>query len=235
MSEEDARRMLLQKIKGVYGMGYSEGAGTSGGDGTKVGAKKNPWIKYLKAYKPKTGTMAEYKRYVAKYKPKAKPKKSMAKSKSKAKSKAKPRKSMTKAKSKAKPRKSMTKAKSKAKSKKVSFAKKKKGKGFSGGELIDYYGGELVDYYGGELIDSMHGGECGCMRCRGSGMDEDDDDMIVGSGQSGGVSKKPKRKRGVSGKSGNPWVHRLKEYAMMHGVSYKQAMQDLAGKKYDHN
>lgn len=94
MSEEDARRRLMEKLQMVYSMGH--GDGMSGGKGTKAGAKENAFIKYLK----KNHTRAGYKPKKAGTKKVGRPKKSATKKVGRPRKVGRPKKTATKAMSK---------------------------------------------------------------------------------------------------------------------------------------
>jgi hypothetical protein len=69
----------------------------------------------------------------------------------------------------------------------------------------------LIDQYGMALV----GGYCECEDC-----------MMVGEGRKvKKVKSKPAKKMG--------WLHRVKEYSLMHGIPYKQAMIALKGTQSD--
>jgi hypothetical protein len=119
-----------------------------------------------------------------------------------------------------------------------------------GGELIDVMGGARKKRVSKRKSMKKSGGYGYCpydnagpmrMRLRGTGksggvlVDSDFGNEYMGSGSAGGSvrggarKKKAKTAKKKVPRSVSPWVQRLREYSAQNGVSYKQAMQDLAG------
>lgn len=114
-------------------------------------------------------------------------------------------------------------------------------------------GGELIDVMGGarkkrasKRKSTKKGGDCMYggpmrMRMRGTGrsggvlVDSDYGDEYMGRGTAGGTVKGgARKKKAKTAKKKVPravssWVQRLRDYSAENGVTYKQAMQDLAG------
>jgi hypothetical protein len=217
MSEESARKMLMNKLYGVYAMGQGDGLsggmgyGLSGGvsrarkAGAKRGAKKNKWIQCLpRLRKAHPGMKLKQLRHY--YKDDG-PFNACELGKAK----------------RGRPRKRAVGAGRKKPGRPRAVGRPRKHR--KGGELVDNYN----FYNGGELIE----GEMGHMYGGRNRMMKHENRLPISlqkciSQARQNAKKGAGRHRRARG-GASDWINKVKHYQMQHGVSYKQALMDLKG------